>query len=146
MTILEANKEIEKIDNELEYWLNKKEIIIQDTIYPPAPDSTIERTQGGKRVDKYKHLDYAIDEIDPEIDRLYKEKRILEEYIEKELHRLGKYNELEKEIYNLRNDYDYMKKHKGKKRPWWQISNAIGYSERQCHRIYNKLIGKRIDE
>ena len=146
MTIIEANKMLEKIDNDLEYWLNKKAIILEDTIYPSSPDLSNVRVEGGKRTDKYKHLDYAIDEIDPEIDRLYKEKRILEEYIEKELIRLGKYNEVEQKIYELRNDYEYIKNHRGKKRTWWEIANMINYSERQCYRIYKKITGKRNDE
>ena len=144
MNILEANKEIERIDNELEFWINKKAFILESTIYPKS--GTGDRVQGGKREDKYKHLDYAIDEIDPQIELLYKEKRMYEEFIEKELHRLGKYNEVEKKIYELRNDYEYIKEHNGKKRTWWQIANMINYSERQCYRIYKKITGKRNDE
>ena len=96
MTIKEANKELERVDNELEFWLNKKALILETTIYPKS--GTGERVEGGKRSDKYAHLDYAIDNIDPEIELLYKEKRIYEEFIEKELHRLGKYNEVEQLI------------------------------------------------
>ena len=145
MTLKEANKEIERIDNELEFWLNKKAFILESTIYPSKPISG-ERVDGGKREDRYKHLDYAIDEIDPEIEKLYKEKRLYEDYIEKELIRLGKYNEVEKKIYELRNDYEYIKNHRGKKRAWWEIANMINYSERQCYRIYKKITGKRNDE
>ena len=136
MTILEANKKIEKIDNELEYWINKKELILQDTIYPPTPDSTVERTQGGKRVDKYRFLDYSIDEIDPEIDRLYKEKKILEEYIEKELIRLGKYNEIEQLIV-------FYKEQTTENYTWFQISQRVHYSTTQCRRIYRKFKKQR---
>ena len=136
MTIIEANKEIEKLDNELEYWINKKEIILQDTIYPSAPDPSIERTQGGKRTDKYKHLDYAIDEIDPIIDNLYKEKKILEEYIEKELIRLGKYNEVEQQVI-------YWKEQTTFNYTWLEISQKVHYSITQCRRIYRKFKKQR---
>jgi hypothetical protein len=136
MTIIEANKEIEKIDNELEYWINKKEIVLQDTIYPPSPDPALERVEGGKRTDKYKHLDYAIDEIDPIIDKLYKEKRILEEYIEKELIRLGKYNEIEQLIV-------FYKEQTTENYTWLQISQRVHYSVTQCRRIYRKFKKQR---
>lgn len=131
MTILEANKEIEKIDNELEYWLNKKELILQDTIYPSTPDLTIEKTEGGKRVDRYRYLDYSIDEIDPKVDKLYKEKKILEEYIEKELIRLGKYNEVEQLIV-------FYKEQTTEQYTWFQISQRVHYSTTQCRNIYRK--------
>lgn len=136
MTIIEANKMLEKIDNDLEYWLNKKAIIIEDTIYPSSPDLSNVRVEGGKRTDKYKHLDYAIDEIDPEIDRLYKEKRILEEYIEKELIRLGKYNEIEQLIV-------FYKEQTTENYTWLQISQRVHYSVTQCRRIYRKFKKQR---
>lgn len=145
MTLIEANKEVERIDNELDLLLTKKQRIIESTIYPSKPVSG-ERVDGGKREDKYKYLDYAIDNIDPEIEDLYREKKMYEDFIEKELIRLKKYNEVEKKIYELRNDYEYIKEHNGKKRTWWQIANIINYSERQCYRIYKKITGKRNDE
>lgn len=136
MTIIEANKMLEKIDNDLEYWLNKKAIILEDTIYPSAPDSSNVRVEGGKRTDRYKHLDYAIDEIDPEIEKLYKEKRILEEYIEKELIRLGKYKEIEQLII-------YYKEQCIENYTWLQISQKVHYSITQCRRIYKKWKNQR---
>ena len=130
MTLKEAKKEIERIDNELEFWLNKKAFILESTIYPSKPISG-ERVDGGKREDRYKHLDYAIDEIDPEIEKLYKEKRLYENYIEKELIRLGKYNEVEQLIifYKEQTTTEYT---------WEQISQRVHYSITQCRRIYRK--------
>lgn len=136
MKIIEANKKLEELDNEIEYWINKKELILENTIYPPAPDPSNVRVDGGKRTDKYKHLDYAIDEIDPILDKLYKEKRILEEYIEKELIRLGKYNELEQLII-------YYKEQTIEKYTWEQISQRVHYSITQCRRIYKKWKNQR---
>lgn len=130
MTIQEANKEIEKIDNEIEFWLNKKAFILESTIYPSKPISG-ERVDGGKREDKYKYLDYAIDEIDPKIEELYKEKKVYEEYIEKELKRLGKYREVEQLIV-------FYKEQVTDEYTWYQISQKVHYSESQCRKIYRK--------
>ena len=129
MTILEANKEIERIDNELELLLNQKQRILDSVTYPKT--STEERVQGGGRSDKYKQLDYAIDTLDPQIDYLYEEKKMYEEYIEKELIRLGKYNEVEKLVvfYKEQTTTNYT---------WLEISQKVHYSQSQCRNIYRK--------
>jgi hypothetical protein len=129
MTIIEANKELERIDNQLDLLLTKRQIIIESTIYPKS--GTGERVNGGKKEDKYKHLDYAIDTIDPEIELLYKEKKVYEEFIEKELHRLGKYNEVEQLII-------FYKEQTTENYTWEQISQRVHYSVTQCRRIYRK--------
>ena len=129
MTILEANKEVERIDNEIDLLLSKKQMILESVTYPKA--TTGERVQGGGRADKYKQLDYAIDNLDPQIDMLYEEKKMYEEYIEKELIRLGKYNEVEKLIifYKEQTTTEYT---------WLEISQKVHYSMSQCRNIYRK--------
>lgn len=129
MTILEANKEIERIDNEIEFLLDKKQMIFDSVTYPKA--STGERVEGGGRTDKYKQLDFAIDTIDPQLEYLYEEKRMYEGYIEKELIRLGKYNEVEQLVvfYKEQTTTDYT---------WLEISQKVHYSVTQCRRIYRK--------
>ena len=129
MTIVEANEEIERIDNEIDFWVSKRALILESTIYPKA--GTGERVEGGKREDKYRYLDYAIDEIDPKIEQLFKEKKVFEKFIEKELIRLGKYNEVEQLIifYKEQTTTEYT---------WEQISQRVHYSITQCRRIYRK--------
>ena len=134
MTILEANKEIERIDNEIDLLLNKKQMILESVTYPKT--TVGERVQGGKREDKYKQLDYAIDNIDPELDRLYEEKKIYEEYIDKELARLSKYNQIEQLII-------YYKEQTTTNYTWFEISQKVHYSVTQCRRIYKKWKNQR---
>lgn len=134
MTILEANKEIERIDNELDLLLTKKQRILESTIYPKA--SAGERVEGGKRTDKYAHLDYAIDNIDPLIEDLYKEKKMYEDFVEKELIRLKKYNEVEQLIV-------FYKEQTTTPYTWLEISQKVHYSITQCRRIYRKWNKKR---
>lgn len=131
MTIIEVNKKIEKIDNEIDFWLTKKEIIINSTIYPNKSDLLNDRVDGGNRVDRYKYLDYSIDEIDPILDDLYKQKKTYEEYIEKELIRLKKYNEVEQLIV-------FYKEQTLEELTWLQISQRVHYSISQCRNIYRK--------
>lgn len=128
MTIKEANKELKQKQTELDYWLNKKALIIESTL-PKATNYSEEKQKSSTRVDKYKKLDFAIDEIDPIIDRIQEEIKILEHYIEESLKIVGEYEPLERKIIMLRSEYN-MK--------WQDIAIAVNYSERQCQRIYDK--------
>ena len=97
MTIKEANNKLEKIDHDIEYWLKEKELLLV-SIEPGAMDMTKEVVSGGKRVDRFAKYVIEIEPMDKKLDILYGQKRNLEEYIEKELHRLGKYREVEQLI------------------------------------------------
>lgn len=133
MTIKEANNRLEKIDNDIEYWLSEKEDIIS-RIGVGAVDPTKEVVAGGKRTDRYlEHMinDKPIVEIDEILDGLYSKKRRLELYIENELHRLGKYREVEQLII-------YYKEQCTEKYTWLQISQKVYYSPAQCRNIYKK--------
>ena len=142
MTIREAEMKLKSKQNELDYWITKKNIALESA-QPKATSYDSERVDGGKRVDKYKHLDNSIDEIDPIIDVLNKEICNLEKYLDEQLKIIGEYDIIANKIYNLRNDNDYIKTHNGKKREWWKIAQLVGYTERHCYRIYAKITGKR---
>lgn len=145
MTIREANNKLGKLENELNYYIDMKNLAI-DIATKKTSSPSSERTDGGTRQDKYKLLDISIDEYDPEIERLNKEIIIIRNYIESELKRIGEYEPLKQKVYNLRNDEEYMKKNKGKPREWWKIAQATNYSERQCRRIYSSITGERYNE
>ena len=130
MTIKEANNKLEKIDNDIEYWLNEKELLIS-SVQPKAMDTTKEVVSGGKRVDRFAKYVIDIEPIDKMLNRLYGQKRNLEEYIEKELHRLGKYREVEQLIV-------YYKEQCLENYTWVQISQRVYYSPAQCRNIYKK--------
>ena len=132
MTIKEANNKLEKIDNDINYWLNEKEIELSKVL-PKATDTTQERVSGGTRVDKF--IKYAealeVKQIDEKLDKLYAQKKNLEDYIEKELHRLNKYREVEQLIV-------YYKEQCIENYTWVQISQRVYYSPTQCRNIYRK--------
>lgn len=132
MTIKEANNKLEKIDNDIEYWLKEKEIELSKVL-PKATDTTQERVSGGTRVDKF--IKYAealeVKQIDEKLDKLYAQKKNLEDYIEKELHRLNKYREVEQLIV-------YYKEQCTENYTWVQISQRVYYSPTQCRNIYRK--------
>lgn len=135
MTIKEANNKIEKIDNDIEYYLKKKEKEFAKT-QPQAVKIKDIVTTGGRRVDKFSKYVISIKEIDDILDDLYSEKRILEEYVEKELIRLNKYSEAEQLII-------YYKEQNLENLTWVEISRKVHYSITQCRRIYRKWKGER---
>ena len=132
MTIKEANNKLEKIDNDIEYWLKEKEIELSNVL-PKAVDITKERVVGGKREDRFFKYAEALEhkKIDDKLDKLYAQKRNIEDYIEKELHRLGKYREVEQLIV-------YYKEQSIENFTWNQIAQRVYYSKEQCQRIYKK--------
>lgn len=132
MTIKEANNKLEKIDNDINYWLTEKEIELSKVL-PKATDITQERVSGGTRVDKFMKYAEAMEvkQIDEKLDKLYAQKKNLEDYIEKELHRLNKYREVEQLIV-------YYKEQCTENYTWVQISQRVYYSKEQCQRIYKK--------
>ena len=130
MTIKEANNKLEKIDHDIEYWLREKEIELSNVL-PKALDTTKEVVKGGRRVDRFAKYVTEVEPIDKELNKLYAIKRNLEEYIEKELHRLGKYREVEQLIV-------YYKEQCLENYTWLQIAQKVYYSKEQCQRIYKK--------
>lgn len=133
MTIREANNKLGRLENELNYYIDMKNLAI-DIATKKTSSPSSERTDGGTRQDKYKLLDISIDEYDPEIERLNKEIIIIRNYIESELKRIGEYEPLKAKIIKLREE-------KGMK--WDDIAIATHYSKSQCRRIYSSFSGKR---
>ena len=134
MTLLEAQEQLKKLDNEYKYWLGEKEIAMS-IVLPKATDIRGEVVDGGKRVDRMlKYIELLESkQIDETLEYIHKKQQNLMNYIENELKIIGQYNFIEKRIYELRQD----------KVCWWKIGNIVGLSDRQCRRIYSKLINKR---
>ena len=133
MTIKDAKMKLEQCEINLEYWLNEKEMAI-NSVMPKSKGFESEVVSGGTREDKYKKLDYAIDEIDPAIDYLNKEINNLNNFIEQSLKIMEEYEPLERKIIELREE---------KKMKWEDIATRVNYSDRQCKRIYSKYKGTR---
>lgn len=143
MNLIDAKKELQQLENEENYWLNEKENI-KSIVIPKGMQITADKIEGGKREDRMlKYVELLDDKkIDETLDYIYKRKRNVMNYIEEELKIIGEYSNLERKIYDLRYDNNYIKEH-GKKRPFTQISNITGYSSSQCCRILQKMLSKR---
>jgi hypothetical protein len=142
LSIKSANLKIKKLENNLTYYISEKNRYYNMT--QPKSASMSERVQGGNREDKNAKYVVACERLDPIIDDLNYQIKNLSTFLENSLKLLGKYNDIEKKIYDLRlNNILYEKLHRGKKMEWWKIAENVGLSERQCRRIYSKLINKR---
>lgn len=135
LTLIQAKSKVEHIDNQIEYYLNKKEFEISKMM-PKTPQITDEKVDGGKRVDKYANYVINTVEIDNILNGLYADKLLYEDFIEKELIRLNKYSEIEQLII-------FYKENSKEKYTWQQIATRVNYSVSQCRRIYRKWAKKR---
>ena len=137
MDLKEANSKLEKVDNDIEYYLKEKEILFGKT-QPQAIDTTREIVSGGKRIERFAKYTESLEEkkINEKLDEKYEEKLNLENYITKELQRIKKYKEVEQLIIFYKEicleDYT-----------WVQISQKVHYSVAQCKKIYRKFKEKR---
>ena len=122
MTNKELNNRIEKINNEIEYYLNTKELL--------------EEKYRKKVYKEQEFLKKDIENINAIIDILYKKRSICLSTLENKLKELGTYEELKQKII-------YYKEESLKKYTWSEIANMVHYSETQCRRIYRKYKNQR---
>lgn len=145
LTISELEKRRKRKEKELNYWVTEKNIILDATINPKSQNYSNIKIEGGKRSDKYKHLDYSIDEIDPIIEILNKQIKNINQLIEESLIISGEYSPILEKIVKLREDKEFYIKN-GKQMPFWMISMKIGLSRETCNKMYNKYKKIRIKE
>lgn len=138
LTIKEANNEIERIDNQLEFYFNKKEQAFNRT--QPKPTDIKDSIHSTLRIDS--NLEYVAlcEKLDPIIDSLQEDKKLLLDFIEKELQRLGKYRELEQLIIYYKEQYVPKS---NEEVTWYFISKKVYASESTCKRIYKKYKKQR---
>jgi hypothetical protein len=139
MTLKDANKELEQLENDYNYWLNEKENALS-IVSVQAVDIKPEKVDGGTRVDKM--LSYAIklDEkkIDETLEYIHRRKENLIRWMEEELRILKKYGEVESVIIQLKENKMVVDKISGKNRnmTWDEIASEVHYSKSFCRNIY----------
>lgn len=143
MNLIDAKRELQQLENEEIYWLNEKELAESITNVKSIqilPD----KVSGGIYDDKMlKHM-IVLDEkkILETLEYINRRKRNVMNYIEQELKIIGEYSNLEKRIYELRYDKEYIRLN-NKRRSFRQIGELVGYSDMQCIRILQKMLSRR---
>lgn len=130
MTINQAKTERQKLVNELELYLEQKEInFIKTQPKSPIMKEVIEGKSDGFRIsDKFTHYIIKDEKFDEKIFTLQKEINALEKYIISEMERINKAG----------GDYLIRYYRDVEKFSWEKIARLTHYSIRQCHRLYNK--------
>lgn len=136
MTIREANIKIKQLDNDIDSLERRKELEFLKT-QPGAVKTDKEVVDGVQIVDK--NINYVVkkDEITRELNIKLKEKENLEKWVERELRIIGEYEPLKAKIIKLRQETGLT---------WDKISEATGYSRRQCIYIYKDYTEQRLSE
>lgn len=135
-SIKEANNEINRITNLLNLYIDRKNLLFNET-QPKVADPNAERVDGSMtREEKFFKYVYKCEneEIDWWIEKLNIYIIALNNYVEAELKRIGEYEPLKAKIIKLREE-------KGMK--WDDIAEATHYCRRQCINIYKNYTGKR---
>ncbi len=130
MDLKTANKELEQLDNEYEYWLSQKEIA-KNMVIPKSADIQFERVDGGKREDRLLRYIELLDDkkIDETLDYIFKRKQNLMNWIDNELKILKKYKQTEQLIV-------FYKEQDPRNLSWYSISKLVNYSKDYCRKIY----------
>lgn len=135
-TIKEANNEINRLTNLLNLYIDRKNLLFNET-QPKVADPNTDRVDGSMtREEKFFKYVYKCEneEIDWWIEKLNIYIIALNNYVESELKRIGEYEPLKAKIIKLREE-------KGMK--WNDIAEATHYCRRQCINIYKNYTGKR---
>lgn len=146
MTLKEANKKLEELENDYEYYLKEKEELLS-LVLPKATNITFERVDGGTREDRL--LKYAETEdakkINETLDYIDRKKQNLIRWIDEELRILNKYGELETLIIQLKENTSVKDKYSNKYREltWEEIGKRTGYNKDHCRKIYRLYKKKR---
>lgn len=144
MTLKEANMQLEKLENDYEYYLNEKEKLLT-TVLPKATDIRGERVDGGKRTDRL--LEYAVQidtkQIDATLDYIHNRKQNLINWIENELKIMLKYGELESVIIQFKEMGKLNKEGKYEKITWEEIAKEVHWSKSFCRNVYRNYKKKR---
>lgn len=149
LTLDSASKELEKLENDWRYWYSRMEQIVS-LVFPGAVNLDGEKVDGGKRVDTLLRYCELKDELQIDITLKYIEDKMnsLNVWIESELRRLDKYNDIEKSIVFLREKKKIKDKYTGRTRnmTWNEIAKEVHYSERSVKYFYQRAIEEREKE
>ena len=132
LSLKQIKSRIEELNNKLNTLLEKKDQAYRMTQPKAKPLKEI-NVQGGTRQDRFSEYVIKAEKLDALIDLLQDEIRLLEDYLNKELERINKYDEWEQKVIYLRDD--------GKS--WDYIACNTPFSKRTCQRIYKNYTGKR---
>ena len=145
MDLKKANEELEKLENEYEYYLQQKELL-KTLVMPKSPSFDAERVDGGSRADKYlKYVELEEEkQINATLEYIHKRKLNILNWLKNELIIMNKYGDIESLIiqYKEKGKYDE-KENRFISMTWEQIAKEVHYSKTFCRNVYRNYKNKR---
>lgn len=139
MTLKEANKKLEELNNEYDYWLNEKEIA-KTFVLPKSVSTDLERVDGGNRQDRMLKYVEILEEkqIDETLDYIFKRRQNIMDWISKELKRMKKYGEVVSLIVQLKENTTITDKdtHEERFLTWKEIGERSNFDKDYCRKVY----------
>lgn len=139
MTLKEANKKLEELNNDYNYWLTEKEIA-QSIVRPKSSDLTVEKVDGGTRVDKMlKYAEILEDkQINETLDYIFKRRKNIMNWIDNELKKMKKYGEVVELIVQLKENTTIIDKttHEERFLTWKEIAKRSHFAPDYCRQVY----------
>lgn len=139
MTLKEANKRLEELNNEYDYWLNEK-AIAKTFVLPKSVSTDLERVDGGNRQDRMLKYVEILEEkqIDETLDYIFKRRQNIMDWISKELKRMKKYGEVVSLIVQLKENTTIIDKdtHEERFLTWKEIGELSNFDKDYCRRVY----------
>lgn len=140
MTLEDASKERERLENDLIYYQNRLEEL-KSLVTPQATKYDKIIVDGGKHVDSILKYVEIENEQQLEVTILYIKSKIqdIDNWIDKEIHRLAKYGETVKAVVFLRErEFILDKERKRRHLTWQEIADKVYCNERTA-RLWYKL-------
>lgn len=128
MTLKEAKKELERLDNELDRLLKDKEIALIKAGYN-SPSIKEVNVQSKKIEDRFLKYVIKIEKIDKEIELVYQQKENIDKWITNELKILEKYDDTVGLIIYMRD---------AEEKTWEEISKKVCFTTSWCRKLYLK--------
>lgn len=146
MNLKEANKELERLENEEEFWKNEL-IKVELVALPKSTDITADKISGGKREDKFFKYVSLKDEkkIEETLRYIEIKKENLVNWLEKELKILLKYGEAEAVVIQLKENKRVKDNGKYREMTWEEISKEVHWSKSFCRTVYRNYKKTRKD-
>lgn len=146
MDIKQANRELEKLENDYEYYLQEKEQILSlVSVSATQPKDVV--VKGGTRIDKFvKYVELEEEkQINATLEYIHQRKQNLLNWIDEELKIMLKYGEVESAIIQLKENKLIKDKNTGKYRnmTWEEISKEVHWSKSFCRNVYRRYKRKR---
>lgn len=139
LSIREAVNEKEKLENQVQLYLDKKELNFYNTQPKGSDYNKILVESSITLFDRFlKYVEKSF-EYDEKLFSLMASVNAYNEYIINELKRISQIEPYKTKIYRLREDKKYIET-TGRKRTWEEIARITNYSERQVRRIYGEII------